>query len=213
MKISCPVCSASYMVPDTAIGAAGRKVKCASCGHHWHQDPPGVISTVPTENISADSIKVAAKKGTNVPVVHQPVKVSMGLKVATILLFVAGYLANNFVSYEESFGIHSTQGLVFSNIEVKIKQEENRLVAYITGDIKNESEEEISNIPPKVYFSLLSGQKRVMAESGYDLPKTSLAPGETMPFTPRIGNISGNAKQLVLDLGNGMERFFRASSI
>jgi predicted Zn finger-like uncharacterized protein len=39
MQLVCPECSTSYRIADTAIGPAGRTVKCARCGHGWHQAP------------------------------------------------------------------------------------------------------------------------------------------------------------------------------
>ncbi|WOE75436.1 zinc-ribbon domain-containing protein [Alterisphingorhabdus coralli] len=40
MIIACPSCGTRYAVPDTAIGATGRTVRCAKCGHSWHQQGP-----------------------------------------------------------------------------------------------------------------------------------------------------------------------------
>jgi predicted Zn finger-like uncharacterized protein len=37
MILTCPSCSASYMVPADAIGDAGRDVRCKKCSHVWHQ--------------------------------------------------------------------------------------------------------------------------------------------------------------------------------
>jgi predicted Zn finger-like uncharacterized protein len=40
MLLVCPNCSTRYVVPDQAIGADGRQVRCANCKHSWYQDGP-----------------------------------------------------------------------------------------------------------------------------------------------------------------------------
>ena len=39
MILTCPSCGTQYAVKDGAIPEGGRKVRCAACGHSWHQDP------------------------------------------------------------------------------------------------------------------------------------------------------------------------------
>jgi predicted Zn finger-like uncharacterized protein len=39
MILTCPACATKYNIADSALGEAGRKVRCASCGHKWWQGP------------------------------------------------------------------------------------------------------------------------------------------------------------------------------
>jgi predicted Zn finger-like uncharacterized protein len=41
MIIGCPVCRTRYLVDEQALRSrAGRTVRCATCGHTWHQAAP-----------------------------------------------------------------------------------------------------------------------------------------------------------------------------
>jgi len=40
MIVVCPQCKTRYLVDPRALGAGGRRVRCAQCSHMWHHKPP-----------------------------------------------------------------------------------------------------------------------------------------------------------------------------
>ena len=40
MIVVCPECRTRYLVDPRALGASGRRVRCAQCSHTWHHQPP-----------------------------------------------------------------------------------------------------------------------------------------------------------------------------
>ena len=62
MILNCPACKTRYLVPDSAIGAEGRSVRCASCRHSWFQEGvlPETLATAMPPPVSLDNKPAAA---------------------------------------------------------------------------------------------------------------------------------------------------------
>jgi predicted Zn finger-like uncharacterized protein len=56
MIIACPACSTRYVVPDSAIGAEGRTVRCAKCRHSWLQEGQVLDLTQPEPEAAPEPV-------------------------------------------------------------------------------------------------------------------------------------------------------------
>ena len=72
MILACPSCHTRYVVPDTAIGANGRTVRCANCRHSWFQEPAAPGEMLLTDAAVAAPDAPAAPAVPEAPVAAAP---------------------------------------------------------------------------------------------------------------------------------------------
>ncbi|WP_037498625.1 zinc-ribbon domain-containing protein [Sphingomonas jaspsi] len=74
MILTCPACDTKYVVKDSAIPPEGRKVRCASCKHSWHQDPDpaGVVEENPAPFVSFGGPPEPSPEDVGEPAISEP---------------------------------------------------------------------------------------------------------------------------------------------
>ena len=142
MILECEKCKTRFGVPDGAIKAEGRKVKCSNCGHVWHQMPI-------TERAAVDSLEAEAtrkeEEENNAPTEREKTFLR---PVAACLLIVNIFLASYTFQHkspilEEVFsqlGLNPITGLVFANVNLDYQAYQENVMLYLTGSVVNESE-------------------------------------------------------------------------
>lgn len=59
MIITCPSCSSRYPVDAASFAPSGRKVRCAKCGHSWHQSPPADLDIAAAQPVDQEGVAEA----------------------------------------------------------------------------------------------------------------------------------------------------------
>lgn len=66
MILSCPQCAARFRIDADKLGVAGRKVRCAKCGHTWHATPDQDEEAATAQDDDGDASEAAASGGEGV---------------------------------------------------------------------------------------------------------------------------------------------------
>ncbi len=220
MILVCEKCNAKYMVPDSAIGPAGRVVKCTSCSHTWTQYPI-------TDGNSQQSPKPgesALPKGSSLQTIEEPVKIGFKLKAACILLFLLSVYASLLAYYPFiykispfaknfyiKYGLQETKGLVLENADFRKIKKDDKYIFLIKGDVVNTSEKKLK--APDIRITLFNKSGNIMSALNYKLDKKIINPKERIAFDPKINNVPEEAETILVDVGNKLELKFRGSKI
>lgn len=159
MIVTCPSCDAQYLLPDEAVGANGRRVKCTTCAYTWLQRPEedegeGMIDISFEDAPDAPSQSAIGPRHSMTPIKREskamkPLVAGFGLAVILVVLTVgygavirSGLIATWPASalLFESIGVpvHAPGAFVeITDVQSEIISEDGNIALKINGIMKN----------------------------------------------------------------------------
>ena len=221
MILECPSCATRYTIPDDAIGINGRAVRCAKCGHSWHQWPPGqeppatLVKPAPQPEVSAPPPEPEAAPPAEdvdyggydepLPSRRNPARRWTIVAIVIGLLLLAGAAALQFVGIDTiraRLGMGEGGGPSVSLLlEVPRKPERRTLASgnelfALTGRVVNPTRER-QNVPD-IRAELQDDQGRVVYNWVITPPMRTLAPGASAEFNAAEVDVPKGARELKL---------------
>ena len=200
MILTCEQCATSYAVPDDAVGAAGRKVKCISCGHVWLQT--ATVDADPARAPSDTPPSGTARRGASRPIALRragAVAAAMSLLAAAAGLAAGLYAGRAMIVqswppaallYEEfGIGLHGVDlaaipgvgaGLEYRNVTSEIRADAFGDTLWVRGEVLNASE--IARPLPTLRISLADDDGTALESWTFALEVEMLAPGAVARF-------------------------------
>lgn len=226
MIITCPQCETRYQTDAAKFMPSGRTVRCAKCGHKWHQEPEtaaapaaadAVAEVEPPPVVAPEEPKPLRSSFTAIPMpivetVETPKRSRtravigwVGLLVLILLIGWAGVTFRHAIvaSWPQSASLYAmlgldanAEGVAFADVTYARETEDGAPVLTVSGRIVNVGHEELP-VPP-IRVALTDSDKRELYHWSFSASVATLNPGQAVPFTTRLPSPPPAARHLEL---------------
>ncbi|HXS07475.1 MAG TPA: DUF3426 domain-containing protein [Rhizomicrobium sp.] len=221
MILTCPSCDTRYQADEAKFPPQGRQVRCAKCGHVWHQAGP-TPQPEPEMVIKADEPVRAPEPGPSRTRIFapaathtEPEPAPRGAMVAVLagwvgLILVILAIGYSLVRYRQEISMIwpqsasvysvlglkvSAQGIDFAHVDYRRENEDGQLVLAVTGSIVNSGRRELP-VPQSVRVTLSDANNHELYHWSFTPNVQSLKPGQSSPFLTRLSSPPTAARHL-----------------
>jgi predicted Zn finger-like uncharacterized protein len=223
MIVTCPVCSTRYLVESSALGVGGRRVRCAHCGHTWHQAPPEDaplrIDMAPAEpDLFASAApaetrtELAGETRVQLPMVREERRLPWaGIAWLVLAVVIVGLIAGAVwerdavvALWPPAARLYAIAGLPVvppgSGLEIRVtpsRETDNGVpVLVIQGEVVNVSN--VARDVPKLRVALRDKDERELQSWTISVTDEPLLPGASAPFRTSVTQPSDAATGIVV---------------
>ncbi|MGE0178236.1 MAG: zinc-ribbon domain-containing protein [Sphingomonas sp.] len=217
MILTCPSCQKRYVVPDSAIGAAGRQVRCAACRRSWFQHAP---APVPAESLPPPAPIAAPPVAPEPPPSAEPAYDEQETflrprrnpaKTWTIVAIIAAALMTGAVFAIQYFGLPDlgqrigipvqtgdALGIVDESARPRRLESGNDMLE-VSGAIVNRTDQ-VQRVP-QIRAELKDGDGRVIYSWSIAPPAPEIQPNGRMAFDSAEIGVPSGGRTLTLNFG------------
>jgi predicted Zn finger-like uncharacterized protein len=217
MIVTCPECSTRYLVDPQSMGQVGRSVRCANCGHTWHQTPPAPEPRPePVEPEAAAPLYAGDERMGHAepqrPRRRYGAVIGLVLLILIVGLVAGAVLARNAVVtqwpaaarfYEMiQLPVHAPgSGLVLRNVQPSRATENGLPTLVIQGEVLNTSQ--TTREVPKLKVVLRDSRDQELQSWDFSATDEPLAPGASVPFRTSVAQPNEAATGVLVTLAGG----------
>lgn len=213
MILTCPSCATRYLIDPSALGEAGRLVRCARCSHSWNERPPEdmpkrVDVMPPPERVTP------LPPGSNLPALNNQPRRRGLIGWAALVVVIVGIAAGGYFARDKITEVWPDAALIYAGLGFGEEEEivglelrnvkqstsivNDQTVVKLSGEIFNISDRD--QFVPRVIADIMD-KNRTIIRTWIVTPRLAkLLPGEKTEFVDDYADPPKEAVQISVRL-------------